>query len=258
MLLRFIHLYQGYDSFEAYAKAHERQAPTKAEASLQNKIQALQSKLAAEQQLRTNLAGQVKQLRKYLQVRDDTIAKLHSHLQLYDPDTANPERVPASVAEIVVPQPRYLDNHAVDYPALLAVLDQLREDLIPMREGVAKTRQSASAQQQMVREAAAVLRQINADLLRREKQLAAREADISPLMARKQYVDQAVATAQERMSAATSVAAVVKASSSPPMSKTVLVVQIAALHRLKSIIRPKDFAPAADFAEAVAKKFGSR
>ena len=160
--------------------------------------------------------------------------------------------------KVVLPPPQYPKDYAVAYPALLANLGQLRIELVRMRQDVAKTRQAASAQRQ-------ILRQTNAELLQCEKQLAAKEADEANLLARKRHVDQAVTKAQEGISAATSVDAVVNAAVTPAMLTTVLVVQISALRRLETIVTDNsttislgNFAAAASFAEGVTKRFGTR
>ena len=197
---------------------------------------------------------EVKRLRKQIRTQNQTIGKLRSHLQLYDADYF--PLAPGN--KVVLLPPQYPSDYSVAYPALLANLDQLRIELAGMRQDVAKTRQTASAQRQ-------ILRKTNAKLLQCEKQLAAKEADESNLLARKHHLDQAVTKAQESISAATSVDAVLNAAATPAMLTTVLVVQISALRRLKAIATAKsttislsDFTAAASFAKGVKKRFGTR
>ena len=233
-------LYQASDTFEK----HEDKG-TKAPAG------------QVEKQLRKHLRDRdrkVEQLRKHLQARDKTIAKLQSHLQLYDVDVAN--ALPS--VEVAEPPVDYVDDYESDYPTLLAGLKHLQVEVVYLSEGVKKSRETASAQRETARKAVSVLRQINADLLKREKHLAVRKTDEAYLLARKKYVDQAVIAAQQRISAATSVAAVVGAISTPAMLKTVLAVQICALHRLQSLATTHDFVAAANLAQTAKEHFGPR
>ena len=228
-------------------------------------VEQLQKQIRTQNQTRNK---ELEQLQKQIRHQNKTISNLRSQLQLYGPMPADELHPPASGDKVVLPPPQYPDDYSVAYPALVANLDKLSGELVHMRQAVAKTRQAVGAQRQIVRAAALTLRQTNAELLQHEKLLAAKEADEANLLARKRYIDQAVTTAQERISTATSVDAVIQVAFTPPMLKTALVVQISALRRLEALVTGKSavslpdlnkkIEAAASFAKVLKKQFGNR